>query len=313
MVNIKVDEVHVVPKNYQQSGDMTLYDNEEADVLARISNSGGHTGQFKVMVKVDGQSVLDEWIHDLSGQGEEWLYVPIPHVKAGDHQLAVLADYTSRVEETEDYFDNVVEETFTVHYRQIQGDAEPVEVSVSEKEWEKAGWKRANVYLQIWDYDNHPLAGYDVHLNVQGQSDWHKAEGGALQHGAAEWHKLLLHPDAPLNLMCQTAQDGLLPQLDGTFEATINEHGNVQLKAWQDAAIDTFQAADQHAVALQLSASLQVSGKVSFKILGAGAEAGASVTGGVSHTTTDTHTDTHTFRVLYPKSDLLPQQPTRSA
>jgi hypothetical protein len=313
MTNIQVAEFGVLPANYAQTQDATLYDNEPAEVVARISNVGGHTGQFKVMVKVDGQNVHDEWIHDLSGGGEKWLVVPLQHLRAGEHHLMVLADTTSRVDETEEYFDNVGEKSFEVHYRQINADPDKIEVHVSEQQWEKAGWKRANVYVQIWDYDNHPLANYDVYLNVEGQSDWHPAAQNPMQDGAAEFHKLLLHPDAPLHIMCQTSHDGLLPRLDGTFDANINAHGNVQIKSWQDAAIDTFQAADQHAVALQLSASLQVSGKVGFKVLGMGAEAGVSATGGVSHTTTDTHTTSRTFRILYPKTGLLPQQPTRAS
>ncbi len=313
MTNIKVSETNVYPDHFQQTGDMTLYDNEGAQIVTRIANEGGHTGQFKVLVKLDGQHVHEEWIHDLSSQGEKWLHVPIAHLPAGQHQVEIYADITSRVQETEEWFDNKEEVPFEVHYRQINADPDKVEVHVSEQQWEKAGWKRANVYVQIWDYDNHPLADYEAYLNVEGQSDWQPAAHNPMQHGAAEFHKLLLHPDAPLHIMCQTSHEGLLPRLEGTFDANINDHGNVQIHSWQDAAIDTFQAADQHAVALQLSASLQVSGKVGFKVLGMGAEAGVSATGGVSHTTTDTHTTSRTFRILYPKTSLLPQQPTRAS
>ena len=310
MVNIQVTEVHVLPKHYQQSGDMTLYDNEEADVIARITNEGGHTGQFKVMVKVDGQNVHDEWIHDLTGSSEDWMYVPLMHVKAGEHNLMVIADATSRVTETEEYFDNVVEQTFTVHYRQVNADEHKVDVHVTEKQWEQAGWKRVTVNVQVWDFLNNPLADFDVFLMVDGTDTWLNPEH-QMQHGAARFTKVLVHPSGALHIGCKSRSGAAVPYLSGVFTAAINTDNAVVIDAWQDTDIETWTDSDLHTHTSQWSVSAKTSVKGGFKILGAGGEASVEVGGTYGQSDSDATGRSKAHRVLIAKPDLVAQKPQR--
>jgi CARDB len=305
MTNIKVADVQVHHDHYDRTGDPTLYDGEGAMVVYRLANEGEHTGQFKVQVNLDWKHVHEEWVHDLGANSEKVLHFHVKQLHAGEHVLEIVADATDRVAETQEYWDNIARIHFQVGTRVQHLEDEVVEVHISEKQWEKAGWKRGNVYVQIWDYDNNPLTGYDIHLNVQGQDKWH-APTTPLKNGAAEFNHLLLHPGGTLHLVCQTHEKGLLPKLEGQFHANLSANNIVQIDAWQDTAIETYSAADAHSLANQLS----VAGKVSFKILGD--RGGVEVGGGYQRTTTDMHTDMKVWRVLVPKKALLPQAPARS-
>jgi hypothetical protein len=313
MVNIRVTEAGVIPENYAQTGDATLYDNEPALLVATVLNDAGHTGQFKVLLKLDGQHVHEEWIHDLSANAQHTVSFSI-HPRAGQHQLMVVADSTDHVQETEEYFDNVAEVPFDVHVRQVNfsdSEGEVVTAHVTDKQYEKAGWHRTTVNLQVWDFLNNPLQDFDVFIAPEGESGWLEPEHQMTQ-GAARFPHVLVHPSGAIHVLCRARDSNANPTLTGVFTATINADQAVVIDAWQDTDIETWADTDLEAKTSQWSVSAKTSIKGGFKILGVGAEASAEVGGTYGRSTTHTTGTVKTHRVLIAKSDLVPQRPQRA-
>ncbi|MDT4943091.1 MAG: hypothetical protein QOJ34_3180 [Pseudonocardiales bacterium] len=312
MTNIKVTEAGVIPENYAHTGDATLYDNEAALIVATVANEGGHTGQFKVLLKLDGQHVHEEWINDLSANAHHTVTFAI-HPHAGQHHLMVVADTTSHVQETEEYFDNVAEVPFDVHVRHVDfDDSEGTVVTghVTDKQYEKAGWKRATVNVQVWDFLNNPLEDYDVMIVPEGESGWLQPEQ-QMTRGAARFPHVLVHPSGAIHVLCQARDANANPHLTGVFTATINADQAVVIDAWQDTDIETWADTDLDAKTTQWSVSAKTSVKGGFKILGAGVEASAEVGGTYGRSSTHTSGTVKTHRVLIAKPDLVPQRPQR--
>jgi hypothetical protein len=314
MVNIMVTEAGVIPENYAQTQDATLYDNEPALLVTTVAMQGEHHGQFKVLMKVDDQHVHEQFIH-LSPNGQQTLSFAF-HPRAGEHQFMVVADSTDAVQETVEYTDNVAEVPFDVHYRQVQGDPEDVPVHVTEKQWAEHGWsaKPVTVHLQVWDFLNNPLEDYDVHISFEsqdGMTPWQSPEH-QMTKGAARFPGVHVRPSGAIHVLCQARGDNAHPQLQGTFTATINTDNAVVIDAWQDTDIETWADTDLDAKTKQWSVSAKTSVKGGFKVLGIGAEASVEVGGTYGQSDTHTTGTVKTHRVLIAKPDLVPQKPARA-
>jgi hypothetical protein len=314
--NIDITALGAIPSTFAHHQDPTMYVDDEILLVATFHNSGDHpTGQFKVMLLLDGANVHEEWITDLHPLSHHDVSVARRGIAEGGHTLEAWADLTQHVAESEEG-DNHAAGEFVVHpgSRKDQYIDEPeqtVEVHVSDAEWEKAGWKRVTVNVQIWDFLNNPLEHYDVYLMIEGQTDWLMPEH-QMQQGAARFTHVMVHPSGALHLGCHAREDNAHPYLTGVFTAAINADQAVVIDAWQDTDIETWQDTDLDAKTKQWSISAKTSVKGGFKVLGVGAEVSAEVGGSYGESGTHTTGTARTHRVLIAKDDLVPQRPQRA-
>jgi hypothetical protein len=314
-INIEITGLGAVAADFAQRHDPTLYDRDELLLVATFHNHGDHaTGQFKVMMLLDGANVHEEWIH-LEPNGQHDVSVS-QNLAAGGHQLEAWADLTDHVQESNEA-DNHAQAEIVVYEGTDKDEAvdEPDTVIVSnvgEADWKKAGFHKVTVHVQVWDFLNEPLRDYDVYLHVEGGAqDW-LTPREQMDEGTAAFTEVWLHPSSNLHIGCHSRDPAVRwPYLTGIFTADVNANEAVVLHAWQDTEIETWTDSDLQAHATQWNASGTVSVKAGFKVLGVGAEVAASGTYGRGGGDTSTTGTARTHRVLVAKDNLLAQQPQR--
>ena len=117
--NLSLSDIGAIPSNYAQTNDPTIFQNDEVWLDVKCSNQGSESGQFKVLMTLEGYTEShEEWIRNMQPGEEKWLTWTISpdHLSAGNQKFDVYADVTSRVDESNE-LDNHLEGILHGHGR----------------------------------------------------------------------------------------------------------------------------------------------------------------------------------------------------
>jgi len=312
---INIPNIGAIPANFAHTNDPTMYVDDEILLVATFHNGGDvATGQFKIMLILDGSNVHEEWIHDLHPGAHHNVAVPWRGLGDGGHELEALADVTHHVNES-DLSGNMAKGEFVIlgSSRKDEYVDEPgttIQDHLTDKQWLDAGWKKATVHLSVWDFAGNPLSDYDVMVRVEGQTEWIHPEH-PMQEGAATFPKMFVHPSGQLNVHCQARGANAFPQLSGVFDTPINTDQAVVIHAWQHAEPTQWTDSDVHTHTAQWQVTGSESIKGGFKILDIGVESNTTVGGSYGQSDADAHGRSKTYRVWVASAALYPQTPQR--